>query len=390
MTGSWMLWTTPQDSGQESLSPPAPARDHADPTRYDKVVAALVNCAGDMQCAKNVIRPYSVDAGPELAVKAIKEYNAMDDSAGYACHDIYESIARAVTAARGPLPFYNSECQFGYTHGVLYAMGETYDDTRSLVEAGVKYCAGYSHDPDSINSPDMACYHGLGHALADVTYDQPSDAVAACVDASVYQVSSLVAPSYFAESCADGVFMQYGDGHLHASVPGAAPATKVDPGAIPALCQELDDVLAAPCYARLWKFTDLRYQSVASAAATCLSARASEAVNPCLRGFGELFVWTSKTSWPPMTRSESESFAKQTAAECVKHPKPLECLYGVMASTNSHMYAVGYDRELIPNPCMYVPESLSKGCYALDSDIRGLNWDKTNGSDAARSDAVSP
>jgi len=358
--------------------------NNTDTMASDSIVADLIACNKSTTCMTEILQPYAVEAGPEAAILAVKKLGDAYAGGDYTCHMLYEFIARAVTETKGIVDYHNSECQFGYTHGVLYAMGETYDDTDTLIKDALAYCAGYVRDPDATNSPDLACHHGLGHALADVTYDDPLEAVRGCVRGfqehyrgPVERVEGAI------ESCGDGVFMQYGDNSLvraGLTVPGVdGLGTSINPEDILGVCRSLEAVLSFPCYARLWKFIGPGSTSRSAAAEVCLEAKSERAIDRCFSGFGELFAWETNRAWPPDTAAQADEFAEQTARECEQYARVLSCLHGVLGSTNSHLYAIDYDPELIPNPCAYVAAEYTKGCYDRVEETRRLNWDKTEG-----------
>jgi hypothetical protein len=363
----------------------------------ESVVADLIACNKSTTCMTEILQPYAVEVGPEAAIQAVKEAGSIDTGSDYTCHTLYEFIARAVTEANGIVDYHNSECQFGYTHGVLYAMGETYDDIETLITDALEYCAGYIRDPNAMNSPDSACHHGLGHALADVTYDDPLAAVVACERAfQEYYGGAEENVVGAIESCGDGVFMQYGDNNLVRvgfSVPGVdGLGTSIKPEDILGVCRSLDEVLGMSCYARLWKFIGPGVSSRSKTAEACLEAKSERAIDRCYQGFGELFAWETNRNWPPDTAAQADEFAERTARECEQYARVLSCLHGVLGSTNSHLYAIDYDPELIPDPCAYVATKYTEECYARDKEARRINWDKTegldNGEDTAKSGEV--
>lgn len=352
--------------------------------RFDQVVASIVACTNNTQCAIDVLQPYAVEAGPGRAIAAVDEAGAKLDGSNYTCHMMYEFIGRAVTEANGVMDYHNSGCQFGYTHGVLYAMGELYEDTDKLIEDALAYCSGYVADLDAMNSPDGACHHGLGHALADVHFDDPIAAARACEKAFYDEYTGpRKVRADLVQSCADGVFMEYGDGHLMrlgalVQVTDEIP-TKIDSKSLVGLCEAFDKVVGYSCYSRIWKFMWDLDGSVAEKARVCLEAGDEATVVMCSQGFGEMYVWTTDRNWPPDTPEQADKYAKETAEECAKHPRIIDCLHGAMASSNSHLYAVGYEQELIPNPCKYVRPSYLEECKTIDNDVRRLNWNKTEG-----------
>jgi len=368
---------------------------------FESIVSKLVECKGAAPCAIEAIQPYAIQAGPESAIRAVKESGKRVEGSDHTCHSVYEFIARAVTAARGIINYHNAECQFGYTHGVLYAMGKMYGDLDELTIDALDYCRGYIQDLGSLNNPLNACYHGLGHALADVTEDNPLKAADACRRAFYYHYEDPKVPNRaekrggapyptdsretFLDSCADGVFMEYGDGNLVrvglASQSGTLESTKVDPTTILDICRNLDPIIGHSCYARLWKFIGPGSSNRSETAKTCLEAKTEETVDRCIQGFGELFAWVENKVWPPETTVEADTFAKKTVTECIPYPQFLPCLAGIMSSTSSHLYAIGYDPELIPDPCKFVEPKYTTGCYERNEDARRVNWDKTSGAD---------
>jgi len=358
---------------------------------FESMVSKLVECNGMTRCAVEAIQSYAIQAGPEAAIRAVKESGRRVEGTDHTCHSLYEYIARAVTAARGIVNYHNAECQFGYTHGVLYAMGKMYDDLDELTIDALDYCRGYIQDIGALNSPLNACYHGLGHALADITEDNPLKAADACRRAFYYHYEDpkvsdqMDSRETFMDSCADGVFMEYGDGNLVrvglASQSGTLESTKVDPTTMLDICRNLDSILGHPCYARLWKFIGPGSPNRSETAKTCLEAKTEETVDRCIQGFGELFAWVENKVWPPETTAEADTFAKKAVAECTPYPQFLSCLAGVMSSTSSHLYAIGYDPELIPDPCKFVEPKYTTGCYERNEDARRVNWDKTSGAD---------
>ena len=363
----------------------------------DDIVAELIACNKSTTCMTAILQPYAVEVGPEVAILAVKKAGSVDTGSDYTCHALYESIARAVTEANGIVDYHNSECQFGYTHGVLYAMGETYDDIETLITDALEYCSGYIKDPSAMNSPDSACHHGLGHALADITYDDPLAAVVACERAfQEYYMGDAESVVGEIEACGDGVFMQYGDNNLVRAgftVPGVdGLGTSIKPEDILGVCRSLDEVLGTPCYARLWKFIGPGAPSRSKAAEACLEAKSERAIDRCYSGFGELFAWETNRNWPPYTEAQANEFAERTARECEQYARILSCLHGVLGSTNSHLYAIEYDPELIPDPCAYVAAKYTEECYARDKEARRINWDKTeglnDGSSAVKGDTV--
>jgi hypothetical protein len=355
----------------------------------NSIIADLIACGKSTSCMTKVLQPYALEVGPEAAIKAVKEAGSIEPGSDYTCHALYESIARAVTEAKGVVDYHNSECQFGYTHGVLYAMGETYDDIETLTMDALEYCAGYIIDPTAMVSPVSACYHGLGHAIAEITHDDPLEAARACERTFLenYGETSALAEGGIA-SCSDGVFMQYGDnnmvqaGFIIPGVDGLGPSIK--PEEIWGICRSLDGILGTSCYARLWKFIGLKVPSRSKAAEVCLEAKSETAIDRCFQGFGELFALETNHNYPADTAAQANEFAERTARECEQYARVLSCLQGVMGATNSHLYAIDYDPELIPDPCAYVAAKYTEGCYERNKIIRRTNWDKTNGLDNGR------
>lgn len=389
--GAAMYFTTSGDAGRQ-------IEDTSTNTAAgDAIVAELIACNKGTTCMTAILQPYAVEVGPEAAILAVKKAGSIDTGSDYTCHTLYEFIARAVTEAKGIVNYHNSECQFGYTHGVLYAMGETYDDIEVLIADALEYCSGYIRDPNAMNSPDSACHHGLGHALADITYDDPLEAVMACERAfQEYYGGAEENVVGAVESCGDGVFMQYGDNNLVRvgfSVPGVdGLGTSIKPEDILGVCRSLDEVLGMSCYARLWKFIGPGVPNRSKTAEACLEAKSERAIDRCFQGFGELFAWETNRNWPPDTEAQANEFAERTARECEQYARVLSCLHGVLGSTNSHLYAIEYDPELIPDPCAYVAAKYTEECYARDKEARRINWDKTeglnDGSNAVKGDAA--
>jgi hypothetical protein len=352
--------------------------------RFEQVVATVIECNTNTKCAIEVLQPYAVEVGPERAIAAVDAAGSRQGGSNYTCHMLYEFIGRAVTEARGVVKYHNSGCQFGYTHGVLYAMGERYEDVGSLITDALEYCSGYIVDIAAMNSPDSACHHGLGHALADVSYDDPVVAARACETAFYEKYSGpREKRADLVRSCTDGVFMEYGDSHLMrlgvlVQTVDEIP-TEIDSKAMIGLCEVFDKVVGYSCYSRIWKFMWDLEGSVAEKARVCLDAQEESTIAMCAQGFGEMYLWAASSTWPPDTVEQAEEHAKKTAAECAKHPRVLDCLHGAMAASNSHLYAVGYEQELIPNPCKYVKVAYAEACTLIDKDVRRLNWNQTEG-----------
>lgn len=326
--------------------------------------------------------------GPEKAIETLTSMMQSYPILQTNCHGLYETVGRSVVGSVGLVPYYNSGCQFGYTHGVLYALGHEYDDIEALIKDVMQYCKGFANDPNSMNGPDNACYHGLGHALADVTKNDPLKAVQKCEEAfEVYLEKSEDVKTGFAQRCVDGVFMQYGDGNLMKA--GMMPKTSgnidtyADPSTIAKTCQTIDKNLAASCYLRIWKFLGPGSEDYGKTAEVCLDAPDPESQNMCQIGFGELVAWETKIpneiSWPPTAKEDSDAYAKILVDLCYKHPIPVECVYGVMSSINSHLYSTGYEEELISDFCALVRKKDLEVCEKHETDTKNMNWDKTSG-----------
>jgi hypothetical protein len=362
--------------------------DRVAPSAYDDDASALRDveqCASEDLCIADVLRAYAVAVGPERAI-AIARSTVDNASGSVNCHRLYESIARAVTVTNGLLSYTNVECQFGYVHGVLYALAKVYDSFDTLLPDVMKYCAAYQVDTESINSPDQACYHGVGHAAAGLTYDDPEVAVQACIDAAAFYVGpSTNGGPDAVESCVDGVFMEYGDGNLVRagllSSTSSGISTSLDPKKVAATCDTIQRSLAFKCYSRIWKFVAPGSDDLAKTATICDRAPNAESRTRCYNGFGEMVVssilWESRL-FPPDTPAQARDLAIDVVRECARMGDPMACVGGAMSSTNSHLWAVSYDEDLVPDYCAYVDAADSAVCERYELDARGLNWDMAN------------
>lgn len=359
-----------------------------DYTDEETALERIKACEQDYQCAVAEIKQFAVTAGPEKALSVITKATPDNPLLETNCHAIYEAVGRAVVATNGLSSYRNSGCQFGYTHGVLYALAKVYKSVDEMLPDVIEYCGGFLHDYDSLSGPDNTCMHGVGHALAGLTYDDPKAAANHCVRAfkELFKGPEEYVMGYI-ENCIDGVFMEYGDGNLvrlgFMEQTSAAISTNADPSTMVKVCESLEQQYSIYCYSRLWKFIGAGSKNPAEAAKTCTTAREERAGWMCRVGFGELVAWENPLgrdgTWPPATVKDAETYAKKTIEICSKHPILIDCIYGVMASATSHLYAVDYEASLIPNMCKYVDKSILEQCLKHEEDVKRLNWNKTDG-----------
>ena len=349
------------------------------------IKSRLLECNSSTTCLEGVLQQYAIEAGPGAAIAELRDLIDKDGSVATYCHSLYEKIGRKVTETNGIVDYYDAECQFGYVHGVLYALGEVYDDLDKLSKDAVIYCSGYLKDPDAMNSPDSACYHGIGHAVADLTYNDPQKAITYCqkmFDELEVSIPEEIIP--YEQSCADGVFMEYGDGNLIRAglmqVSATGISTETKPEQMVKLCASLESTMAEMCYGRIWKFVGPGSDNYAKESEICFKAPTEIGILMCGAGFGELIVWTKRSGeeWPPRAEAEADSYAKMIVEECYKLPVGIDCIYGAMAASTSHLYAVNYDDNLIPKMCKYVKKEDATTCEQRHREVRELNWDQTN------------
>lgn len=352
----------------------------AAPVRATGTVSAdfAADCNDNVQCIVDAIVRAAPALGPADALAQYRLIATEHPQMHSACHNHYERIGRAITLDAGITDHREAGCQFGFLHGVLYAVGETYDATSmdEMVARLIDYCAGFEAD-GSVSDPRTNCHHGIGHAIAEVTHNNPSAGLVACG----------TIPSSGARNCSDGVLMEYGDDYLYrvgvlrsTSAVEDDSGTEVDPAYMLRLCTDVPDYASFVCYARLWKFAvdDISDPSIAND--ICASARDDLDAQACHEGFGELVTLVAGKDHvrPAETPAIADTIARDTARHCLAMDLPTACLMGAIASSNSHLYAIDVDESLIPNPCVYVPDTYAAACAAAMANAQALNWDKTN------------
>lgn len=341
-------------------------------------VLTSTTCKSEAHCRMLDVIDSAPSIGAEAALARYHELAEIHPELQSGCHYYYESIGRAVTLEKGLTEYREAGCQFGYLHGVLYAVGETYaDSVDDLVDDLTSYCLGFIDD-GSVSSPRSNCNHGIGHALAEVSQYDPILALEAC--------GKLPTNT---SNCADGVLMEFGDDHLKRVgflvLSGATDdrETTSDPTTMRQICSKVPEYAEFVCYARVWKFTvtgPLETSPDMSAAdLACSSAPSPRTKQGCYEGFGELVVNipAPAISWPPASLSDADIKAQIVATHCTAMELPGSCLTGAISSMNSHLYAMDIDEEFVPNPCKFIEPSLVPVCDEAMDRARSLNWEQT-------------
>lgn len=230
--------------------------------------------------------------GPKAAIDAFHEAVAKDPYAVTVCHGVYEAIGRAASKTADGLPeFYNTECQFGYVHGVLYSLAGKYKTVDELFDAVKPYCERFV-EGDGVNGPNSSCNHGIGHIVATIV-DAPSDGLVVC---------GRLRDDLARGACVDGLLMEYGEDNLVRYAwmqPGhdnTDVETTFDNSTITSLCRAAPAYAVAKCYSRIWMFvapdTGPGYLSGAS---TCADAPTRRRTSAAMSGSVSSLPWS--TSW---------------------------------------------------------------------------------------------
>jgi hypothetical protein len=328
------------------------------------------------QCVTKRLVEITSTEGAAKAFAWYQEIVEMDSGLAPSCHSAYETIGRAVAKSEGLVRYETEDCQFGFLHGVLYGIAETYDDGDQLVADIEAYCNGYLAD-GGLSNPQGNCYHGLGHALADVVSTDIRAAVAGC---------GKTGTSTAANACADGVYMEYGDDNLMRN--GWLPAkgvhgnslkeTKYEISDVAGLCLDAPEYAVDKCWFRMSKFVAPgATEEYATVAQVCMTAANEQHRAECVVGFGEVAIRAeaeAKTyAWPPDTTAEADDLARRFAARCELFPLPGSCITGVITAATSHLYSAKWDEELIPNPCLYMDARYVAECNGARRAARELS-----------------
>lgn len=207
--------------------------------RFSSIISKCDSSGSDrnlfIRCFRHNIRSFIANYGMVSALDTLEKEYPQHSSEGkgdaISCHDIAHivgEIGAEYQASQGVMTSCTRVCGYGCFHGAASMLLKTRNDLMSRLPS---LCAPFSGA--SFPGQDLtACFHGLGHGLADLAERKPMPAVSLCDHLTT--TSSRI-------ECATGVLMELID------TPTLNQPKLALPASIPNFCRTLPDIYADVC-----------------------------------------------------------------------------------------------------------------------------------------------
>lgn len=291
---SFLIWHVHFDLGPMGLYTQGP---------HDALVGGLTICAKktDRINLAHCLRTQFATLVPRfglrhlmIALEDIQKYKPADDISRTRCHDITHLLGESGVKTSGNLSTTFMECtglcQAGCYHGAVngwMAKGHAYADidSRLCSQAGATEDVQYS------------CYHGFGHAIADVTGYNLTRALSFCDKV----------PVFGRPPCGAGVFMEIFEQDPFSGRPISQP-----PNNIPQWCAALHAPYDEVCYSFAGIYTYAKFHNFDTAVAVC-QKEPTEHRRGCIQDLGKSQFFTYP--YDPALIQEAQVFCQKYASD---------------------------------------------------------------------------
>lgn len=175
--------------------------------------ASVSDCSADLgekqNCWQKNIESAIDTGGVDAAFTLFGRYYEGEPDFSPYCHDFMHIIGDAAYSefaetGKTELNEYASYCAYGFYHGFLEAMVYTTGD----VSEARDFCTYAQRERGG--DTEGACYHGIGHGIADGSDPRTWGDAEAMISASLALCEDVGVTEYFVNRCASGVFNSLG------------------------------------------------------------------------------------------------------------------------------------------------------------------------------------